>query len=60
MADTIVTGAGAAPAAAGAGPREAGLDPTTLSVVWNRLESLLDESGEKVLHATQSYVLTVE
>ena len=40
-------------------PREAGLDPTTLSVVWNRLESLLDESGEKVLHATQSYVLAL-
>ena len=59
MADTTVTGAGAAPAAAGAAPREAGLDPTTLSVVWNRLESLLDESGEKVLHATQSYVLAL-
>ena len=40
-------------------PREAGLDPTTFSVVWNRLESLLDESGEKVLHATQSYVLAL-
>ena len=59
MADTTVTGADAAPAAASAAPREAGLDPTTLSVVWNRLESLLDESGEKVLHATQSYVLAL-
>jgi N-methylhydantoinase B len=38
---------------------EAGMDPTTFSVVWNRLESLLDESGEKVLHATQSYVLAL-
>ncbi len=35
------------------------VDPTTFSVVWNRLESLLDESGEKVLHATQSYVLAL-
>lgn len=35
------------------------VDPTTFSVVWNRLESLLDEAGEKVLHATQSYVLAL-
>jgi N-methylhydantoinase B len=43
----------------GTTPREAGVDPTTFSVVWNRLESLLDECGEKVLHATQSYVLAL-
>ena len=35
------------------------IDPTTFAVVWNRLESLLDECGEKVLHATQSYVLAL-
>lgn len=35
------------------------VDPTTFSVVWNRLESLLDDAGEKVLHATQSYVLAL-
>ena len=40
-------------------PPGVGIDPTTFSVVWNRLESLLDESGEKVLHATQSYVLAL-
>ena len=34
-------------------------DPTTLSVVWNKFESLLDESGEKVLHGTQSFVLAL-
>ncbi len=48
--------------AQGANPniaQELGTDPTTFSVVWNRLESLLDESGEKVLHATQSYVLAL-
>ncbi len=36
-----------------------GIDPTTLSVVWNKFESLLDESGEKVLHGTQSFVLAL-
>lgn len=35
------------------------VDPTTLSVVWNKFESLLDESGEKVLHGTQSFVLAL-
>lgn len=34
-----------------------GIDPTTLSVVWNRFESILDEIGEKVMHATQSFVM---
>ncbi len=34
-----------------------GVDPTTLSVVWNRFESILDEIGEKVMHATQSFVM---
>ncbi len=33
------------------------LDPTTLSVVWSRIENILDEVGEKVLHATQSFVM---
>ncbi len=33
------------------------VDPTTLSVVWSRFESILDEMGEKVLHATQSFVM---
>ena len=56
MADKTMTGGGTV---AGAASLEAGPDPTTLSVVWNRLESLLDESGEKVLHATQSYVLAL-
>lgn len=37
--------------------RGTGIDPTTLSVVWNRFESILDEVGEKVLHATQSFVM---
>lgn len=50
--DRTTTGAGIA-------PYEAGLDATTFSVIWSRLESLLDESGEKVLHATQSYVLAL-
>jgi N-methylhydantoinase B len=35
------------------------IDPTTFSVVWNKFESLLDESGEKVLHGTQSFVLAL-
>ncbi len=33
------------------------VDPTTLSVVWNRLDQILTEIGEKVLHATQSFVM---
>lgn len=33
------------------------VDPTTLSVVWSRFESILDEVGERVLHATQSFVM---
>jgi N-methylhydantoinase B len=35
------------------------IDPTTFSVVWNKFESVLDESGEKVLHGTQSFVLAL-
>jgi N-methylhydantoinase B len=37
--------------------RSASLDPTTLSVVWGALESVLDEVGGKVLYATQSFVM---
>ncbi len=33
------------------------VDLTTLSVVWSRFESILDEIGEKVMHATQSFVM---
>ena len=36
-----------------------GVDPTTLSGLCNKFESLLDESGEKVLHGTQSFVLAL-
>jgi N-methylhydantoinase B len=35
------------------------VDPITYSVVWNKLESLLDDCGEKIMHATQSYVLAL-
>ena len=35
------------------------LDPTTLSVVWNRLDHVLAEMGEKILHATQSFVMAL-
>jgi N-methylhydantoinase B len=35
------------------------IDPTTFSVVWSKFESVLDESGEKVLHGTQSFVLAL-
>ncbi len=43
--------------AASAAGAVSGVDPTTLSVVWNRLDSILDEVGEKVLHAAQSFVM---
>jgi len=33
------------------------IDPTTFAVVWNRLENILDNMGEKVLHAAQSFVM---
>jgi N-methylhydantoinase B len=35
------------------------VDPITYSVVWNKFESLLDDCGEKIMHATQSYVLAL-
>jgi len=35
------------------------VDPTTLSVVGSRFESILDEIGERVLHASQSFVMSV-
>lgn len=34
------------------------VDPTTLSVVWNRFEHILDEIGEKVMFAAQSFVIS--
>jgi N-methylhydantoinase B len=33
------------------------IDPTTLAVCWNKFDSLCDEIGEKVLFATQSFVM---
>lgn len=33
------------------------IDPTTLTVVWNRFENILDNMGEKILHAAQSFVM---
>lgn len=46
--------------AASPGSRDsAGVDPTTFSVVWNQFESLLDDTGEKILHATQSFVMAL-
>ena len=39
-------------------PAASNLDPTTLSVVWNRFEHILDEIGEKVMHAAQSFVMS--
>jgi N-methylhydantoinase B len=33
------------------------VDPTTLSVVWNRFENILDNCGEKILHGAQSFVM---
>ncbi len=35
------------------------VDPTTLSVVWNKLDHVLAEMGEKILHATQSFVMAL-
>lgn len=32
------------------------LDPTTLSVIWNKLEYLAQQVGERVLYSTQSFV----
>ncbi len=37
--------------------RAAVVDPTTLSVVWNRFEHILAEIGDKALYATQSFVM---
>ncbi len=39
------------------GTNRAPVDPTTLSVVWNRFENILDNCGEKILHASQSFVM---
>jgi len=33
------------------------VDPTTLTVVWNRLLTLTRECGERVVHSSQSYVM---
>ena len=33
------------------------IDPTTLTVVWNRLLTLTRECGERVVHSAQSYVM---
>lgn len=38
---------------------QAAVDPTTLSVVWNKLEHVMTEMGEKILHATQSFVMAL-
>ncbi|MDF1552258.1 MAG: hydantoinase B/oxoprolinase family protein [Deferrisomatales bacterium] len=32
------------------------LDPTTFSVVWNKLDFITDQIGQKVLYSTQSFV----
>ena len=32
------------------------LDPTTFSVVWNKLQYLAEQVGEKILYSTQSFV----
>ena len=34
----------------------AGVDPTTFSVVWNKLQYLTYQIGEKILYSTQSFV----
>ena len=38
-------------------PTEMRVDPITLSVIWNRLDSLCDEAGERVIFAAQSFVM---
>ena len=38
-----------------AAPR-ADIDPITFSVVWNKLQYLAEQVGEKVLYSTQSFV----
>ena len=35
----------------------ADVDPTTLSVVWNRLLTITRETGERVVHSAQSFVM---
>ncbi len=52
------TSTGTASTSAGGFP-PAAVDPTTFSVVWNQFESLLDDTGEKVLNATQSFVMAL-
>ena len=32
------------------------IDPTTFSVVWNKLEYITEQMGEKILYSTQSFV----
>lgn len=32
------------------------LDPTTFSVVWNKIDYIVEQIGEKVLYSTQSFV----
>ena len=35
----------------------ADVDPITLSVVWNRLLTITRETGERVVHSAQSFVM---
>lgn len=35
----------------------AAIDPITLSVVWNKLLSITLETGERIIHSAQSYVM---
>jgi len=42
-------------AAAGTAPANR-IDPTTFSVVWNKLQYLAEQVGEKILYSTQSFV----
>ena len=39
-----------------AGATRADIDPITFSVVWNKLQYLTAQVGEKVLYSTQSFV----
>jgi hypothetical protein len=32
------------------------IDPTTFSVVWNKIDYIVDQIGQKVLYSTQSFV----
>lgn len=39
------------------GTKKSVIDPITLSVVWNKLQNITRETGERIMHSAQSFVM---